>query len=111
MSFELCTEADFVKGKRCMTLWRNDDEIVYWIVGRIHSLDSRVLLNPCSIFSFQGHFKKEHDLELARVDRSGFIYKLASKQKKIQAAMELRALNLIIQRILGDPTFKYEYMV
>lgn len=107
LSFDVCKESDFVKGKRCMTLWRDDEEISYWIVGRIYSAEPRIILYPCSIFSFQGHFKKEHELEEARIDRTGILYKLASKQQRIQEAMELRALNLIIQQILGDPTFHY----
>lgn len=34
-------------------------------------------------------------------------YEIVSKKQEIQDAMELRALNLIIQNIIGDKYFKY----
>ena len=35
------------------------------------------------------------------------IYQLVCSKKKIQEAMELRAINLILQNIIGDKSFTY----
>ncbi len=35
------------------------------------------------------------------------IYKLVSSKEKIQCAMELRAVNIVLQNIIGDNTFIY----
>jgi len=40
-------------------------------------------------------------------DKQRDIYKLVLSKEKIQYAMELRAINKILQNIIGDPKFSY----
>ena len=41
------------------------------------------------------------------IGHDSFIYSLIKKKDTIQYAMELRAINKLLQRIVGDDTFKY----
>jgi hypothetical protein len=46
------------------------------------------------------------DLYLS-LDENDIIYELVSEKKAIQCAMEQRAINLILQNIIGDKNFTY----
>uniref|UniRef100_A0A6C0EV74 Uncharacterized protein n=1 Tax=viral metagenome TaxID=1070528 RepID=A0A6C0EV74_9ZZZZ len=46
------------------------------------------------------------DLYLS-IDESDYIYELVSEKKAIQKSMEQRAINLILQNIIGDKNFTY----
>uniref|UniRef100_A0A6C0EUJ1 Uncharacterized protein n=1 Tax=viral metagenome TaxID=1070528 RepID=A0A6C0EUJ1_9ZZZZ len=42
------------------------------------------------------------------LDDSSYFYEIVSRKKLIQDSMELRALNKILRRIVGDETFVYK---
>jgi hypothetical protein len=49
----------------------------------------------------------QHTLQLNNMIKKATFYKMMSSKTKIQNAMEMRALNLILKRIIGDCTFVY----
>ena len=49
----------------------------------------------------------QHTLQLNNMIKKATFYKMISSKTKIQNAMEMRAVNIILKRIIGDCTFAY----
>ena len=66
-------------------------------------------MDPTAYFENVYEFKTKRDICKVSFHNEGYIsyYTLDSQKEQIQDAMELRAINQVLQRITGDLTFNY----
>jgi hypothetical protein len=72
--------------------------ITYWT-------DIRYTIKDCTCQHFTTGRLQLNRLQLNNMTKKAIFYKMISSKPKIQNAMELRALNIVLQNVIGDHTF------
>ena len=104
LTFVRCKQRDLIIGKKYMVIrevnFDKHREIMY---GTIIKNSSIIEMNQ---LTYINTFVSKICTIDTLLNRTIFL-KLYSSKHTIQQAMELRAVNLILQNIIGDKTFKY----
>lgn len=79
-----------------------------WVVGVVDSVHVNVTLTPASFFRVYAHeWLRLTTINKASINFYSTFYRLKSKRRHVQHAMEQRAINTLLQRITGDDCFTW----
>jgi hypothetical protein len=89
---------NFIKNQKYIQIYQKNDHTIVDIV---------IYREDYSNYRFYLSFSLYKQLQRYKSDHICNYYEIVSKKKEIQEAMESRALNLILQNIIGDKMFRW----
>lgn len=111
LTFRKVLVKDMQQGELYMTLmretvWMGERE-TFWMVGKLERMNHLAIFSSARILRYTDHFHVYHRMSEISIPIDMVFYKLESRKQAIQDAMEKRAHDLILRKVLGDPCATY----
>ncbi len=109
LTFVRCKQRELIIGKKYMFIreyyFDKKREVMY---GTINDNEMSITeINKITYINKEAEYKSNNTIIIDTLMSRTIFLKLFSSKTKIQQAMEQRAINLILQNIVGDKMFKY----
>ena len=109
LKYTRISSKEMKQGERYMTLlketlWMGERETL-WMVGKLERVTTCATFSSVCVYTDK--FQVERRLSEMRIPLHMVFYQVESRKQYIQNEMENRALQMILQRVVGDPCFTW----